>query len=112
MVEAVLRIPDPDIYPSRISDPGSNNSIEREGGKTNFLATNIIKLYQNYFSTGKKIFLAKTLRIIVLFTQKLLSKLGVLGSGKKTIPGSKRHRIPDPEHWGEEGWMGDVMVLI
>jgi hypothetical protein len=24
-------IPDPDFYPSRISDPGSKNSIKREG---------------------------------------------------------------------------------
>jgi hypothetical protein len=29
----LFQIPDPDFYPSRISDPGSDNSSKREGSK-------------------------------------------------------------------------------
>jgi hypothetical protein len=40
---------DPDFYPSRISDPGSNNSNKREGGKNLlsyllFVSKNITKV--------------------------------------------------------------------
>jgi hypothetical protein len=68
-----------------------------------FGATNIIKIVNNLiFEQVKKIF-AKTLRIIVFFTQKFAikpSKISIWdqGSGKNLfrIPdtGSKRHRIP------------------
>jgi hypothetical protein len=44
-----ILIPDPEFYPSRISDPGSNNSNKREGGGKFvvlpfFVAANITKL--------------------------------------------------------------------
>jgi hypothetical protein len=65
----------------------------------------ILKLL--FLNRHKKIFLAKTLSIIVLFTQTFvikLSKIWILdpGFGKKNLfrvldPGSKRHRIPDPD---------------
>jgi hypothetical protein len=43
-------IPDPDFYPSRISDPRSKNSNKREGRKKFvvipfYVATNFTKLY-------------------------------------------------------------------
>jgi hypothetical protein len=51
------------FYPSRISDPGSNNSTKR-GGEKNFVlrffvAINNIKLKIIFFLQAKKIFLAK-----------------------------------------------------
>jgi hypothetical protein len=78
------RISDPGY---RISDPGSKNSTKR--------------------GRGKKLFLAKTLRIIVLFTHKFvikLSKIWVCDSGseirirKKPIQdhGSRVKKAPDP----------------
>jgi hypothetical protein len=99
------------IHPgSQISDPGSNNSTKRGGDNffcpTIFVAKNAIKLQINFiFEQVKKIFLAKTLRIILLFTQKFvikLSKIWVWDPGseiwKKPIPdpGSRVKKAPDP----------------
>jgi hypothetical protein len=64
----------------------------------------------NYFSFKvlKKKILTNFQRIIELFTQKIVSKFSKIwvwdpGSGKiysgSRIQGSKRHRIPDPQHW-------------
>ncbi len=91
-------IPDPDFYPSRISDPGSNNSTTR-GGVKFFLTYTIFSIHKYHknckwflFWTGKEIFFAKTLRIIVLFTQNFVIKLKSMGLGsgirKKTYSGS------------------------
>jgi hypothetical protein len=53
------------------------------------------------FEHVKKIFVAKTLRIIVLFIQNFvieLSKIWIWNPGSEIRdPGSKRHRIPDPD---------------
>jgi hypothetical protein len=51
-------IPDPDLYPFRIVDPGFNNSNKRGGGTKfvvlpYFVAKNITKLKLSYFSIGK-----------------------------------------------------------
>jgi hypothetical protein len=72
------------------------------------------KIVSNFFfEQVNTFFLAKTLRIIVLFTQNFVIKLSKIwfldpektypGSGKNLFrkkpipdPGSKRHRIPDP----------------
>ncbi len=66
------RIPNPDFYPSRIPDP--TTAPKRRGEKylfvlPYFVATNIINWKFDFiFEQVKKIVLAKTLRIIVLFT--------------------------------------------
>jgi hypothetical protein len=66
---------------------------------------------ENYliFEMPKKKIWANFHRIRELFTQKIvtmLSKIWVWDprSGKNLfrIPGSKRHRIPDPQHWYSE----------
>jgi hypothetical protein len=108
---AVLRIRD--VYPgSPISDPGSNNSTKRGGGKsfcpTIFCSHKYHKIVNNFiFEQVKNIFFAKTLRKNLSFSYQTHKNMG-LGSGipdpvsgKKLIPdpGSKRHRIPDPQHW-------------
>ncbi len=113
-----LPIPDPGSW---ISDPGSKNSNKREGWKKicchNFLCSHKFHKIANYFSfevLRKKIW-ANFERIIEFFTQKIVNKLSKIwvwdpgseirdpGSGKNLfrIPGSKRHRIPDPDpqHW-------------
>jgi hypothetical protein len=80
-----------------------------------FLCSHKFPKIENYFSfqLQKKKFLANFLRILELFTQKIvtmLSKIWVWDPGseirdpEKTfsgsrIQGSKRHRIPDPQHW-------------
>ncbi len=100
------RIPDPDFYPSRISDPGSKNSNKREGWKkllsyffviTNFTKFNIIlflnaeeknlvKFSKNYWSFYPK-----------GFHYALKYMVWDPGSGKtysgSRIQGSKGHRI-------------------
>ncbi len=73
------RIPDPDFYPSRISDPGSKNSKKREGWKKNFchnffVATNFTKLHIILVLMKKKIW-ANFQTILKLFTQKIVNKL-------------------------------------
>jgi hypothetical protein len=95
-------------------DPGSNNSIKREGAKKflsyHFLATKNQKIVNKLiFELVNKSFKAKKLSTIVLLTLKFVCSyqkygLGIrdLGSGKNLFriadPGSKRHRIPDPQH--------------
>jgi hypothetical protein len=110
------RIPDPDFYPSRISDPGSKNSNKRERRKKiichTFLCSHKFHKIVNYFSFEvlKKKIWANFQRIIELFTKKIVKKLLKIWSWdpgseirdpEKTysgsrIQGSKRHRIPDP----------------
>jgi hypothetical protein len=64
------RIPDPDFYPSRISDTESKNSNKREGSKNicchNILCSNKFHKIANYFSFGvlKKKLWANFQRII------------------------------------------------
>jgi hypothetical protein len=104
---AVLRIRD--VYPgSRISDPGSNNSTKIGGGTfflfSIFFSHKYHKIVNNFiFEQANKVFLAKTLRMVELFTQKFVikpSKIWVFGSGsgKKPIPdpGSRVKKAPDP----------------
>jgi hypothetical protein len=102
------RIPDPDFYPSRISDPGSNNSNKREGLKQicchTFLCSHKshkIKHYSSFEVLKKKIW-ANFQRIIELFIKKTVTKLSKiwvwdLGSGKN------RFRNPDPGSRGQKG---------
>jgi hypothetical protein len=104
------RIPDPDFYPSRIPDLGSR--IQKQQQKRGvkkfyvipfYVATNFKKLYFTFEVLKKKI-CSNFQRIIELFTQKIVTKFSKVwvwdpGSGKNLfrIPGSKRHRIPDPD---------------
>jgi hypothetical protein len=92
-------IPDPDFYPSRITD--SRTAPKEEGeklfGYTIFCSHKKHKIVNN-FEQVKNIVLTKTLRIIVLFTQKFVIKLSKIWVWARD-PGSKRHRIPDPQHW-------------
>jgi hypothetical protein len=113
-------IPDPDFYPSRISDPGSKNSNKSEGWKKivviPFFCSHKFHKIVNYFifEMLKKKICANFQRILELFTQKLSLSSQKYGFGirdpdrdpEKTysgsrIQGSKRHRIPhpDPQHW-------------
>jgi hypothetical protein len=103
-------IPDPDFYPSRsrISDP--NTATKNRGAKKFvvipfFVATNFTKLKTLNFEMLKKKMWANFQRFIELFTQKIVTMLSKIwvwdpGSGKNLfrIQGSKRHRIPDPQH--------------
>ncbi len=104
-------IPDPDFCPS-IPDPWSKNSNKRERWKnfwpTFFLKPQISQI-ENYFifELAKKKIWANLQGIIEIFTRKIVIKLSKLKvwdprSGKNLFripdPGSKRHRIPDPQH--------------
>jgi hypothetical protein len=101
-----------------IPDLGSRSKSTKRGGEQNFCPTifcsqKYYKIVNNFSSEQiKEKFFAKTLRIIVLiivlFTQKFVIKLSKIwawdpGSGKTYSeswipdPGSKRHRIPDPD---------------
>ncbi len=105
-----------DVYPGSgffpIPDPGNQKQQQKRGVKKNFchtfLCSHKFHKIENYFSFEvlKKKIWANFQRIIELFTLKNMA----LGSGirdpEKTysgsrIPGSKRHRIPDPDpqHW-------------
>ncbi len=99
------QIPDPDFYPSRIPDlgsqipdPGSKNSNKREGWKKiTFLCSHKFHKLEHYFSLEvlKKKIWSNFHRIIELFTQKIVTKLSKVwvwdpGSGKNLF------RIPDP----------------
>ncbi len=117
------RIPDPDFYPSRISDPGSKNSSKREGwkkicGQTIFVATNFAKLNIILFWIRWRKKFGPIFQESFNFLPKKLSpspqKYGFgirdprsgIRDREKTysgsrIQGSKRHRsrIPDPGSW-------------
>ncbi len=88
------RIPDPDFYPSKIPDP---TKAPKEEGEillcpTIFCSDKYNKIVNNFFEQVK-IFLAKTLRILVLFTQKFVinQKKGLDSGIRKNL-----FRIPDP----------------
>jgi hypothetical protein len=93
------RIPDPDFYPSRISDPGSRNSNKKEGRKKicchNFLCTHKFHKIVNYFSFDvlKKKIWANFIRIIEPFTQKMSTSSQKYGFG---IPDPGVKKAPDP----------------
>jgi hypothetical protein len=64
-------IPDPDFYPSRIQQQHQKSRGKKTVRPAIFVATNIIKLLKNFiFEQVKKFFKAKTLQIIIRFTQK------------------------------------------
>ncbi len=123
------RIPDPDFYPSRIPDPGSQipdlgsripdpKPATKERGEKKifvkhfFVATNFKKCKIIFFYFKKKIW-AKFQRIMELFTQKVVTKISKIwvwdpGSGLNPFripdPGSRSQKgtgsqIPDPQHW-------------
>ena len=109
------RIPDPDFYPSRISDPGSKNSNKRERWKKTschtFLCSHKFHKIVNYFSFEvlKKKIWVNFQRIIELFTQKIVSKLSKIwvwdpGSGKNLF------RIPDPGSRGQKGTGSRIQI--
>jgi hypothetical protein len=109
-------IPDPVSWFLAIPDHGSKNSNKREGWKKmcchNFLCSHKFHKIANYFSFEllKKKIWANFQRILEHFNQNcqyVLKNMGLgsrirdPGSGKNLfrIPESKRHRIPDPQHW-------------
>jgi hypothetical protein len=83
-VKAVLRIPDPDFNPSRISDPGSRvpdpKTAMKDRGEKKFVpilffgAINCTKLNYFIFEMLKKKNFGQFQRIIELFTQKIVTK--------------------------------------
>ncbi len=105
-------IPDPDFYPSRISDPGSKNSYKRERWKKKFCHTifwshKFHKIENYFFEMLKKIIWANFQRIIEFFTQKIVNKLSKIwvldpGSGKKTFP--------DPGSRGQKGTESRIQI--
>jgi hypothetical protein len=122
-------IPDPGSWFLPITDPGSKNSNKRERCKkkfchnfyvvTNFTKLQIILVLKFW---RKKIW-ANFQRIIELFTLKIVTKLSKIWvwdpgseirdpektySGSR-IQGSKRHRIPDPEHC-MRGWSATAIA--
>jgi hypothetical protein len=98
-------IPDPDFYPSRISDPGSKNSDKREGWKKNFchsfLCGHKFQNIENYFCfevLKKKIGpVFKELNNFLVFTQKLVTKLSKKNMSLGSRIRKNLFRIPDPE---------------
>jgi hypothetical protein len=102
----------PDIYPSWIPVPGFNNSNKREGNKLVvllFCGHKYLKIVKYFiFELVKKKFIASSLRIIVLFTQKLSlisQKYGVgirdqgFGINLFRTPDPVVINAPDPQHW-------------
>jgi hypothetical protein len=103
-------IPDPDFYPSRIPDP---KTATRDRGE-NFFFCQTISCWHKFHKT-EYYFIFDMLKkkkwpnfpeIIEVFTQKIVTKPSKIwvwdpGSGKTLfrIQGSKRHRIPDPQHF-------------
>ncbi len=114
-------IPDPGSWFLSIPAPGSQipdlgswipdpTTAPKEEGKIflsyHFCSHKYHKIVNNFIFEQVKNFLAKALRIVVLFTHKFVIKLSKIwvwnpGSGKNLFripdPGSKRHRIPDPD---------------
>jgi hypothetical protein len=112
-VESGMFIPDPDFYPSRIPDFGSQipdpKTATKERGEKNLLSYHFLQpqISQNcfIFEMLKKIIWLKNYRT---FYPKKLSissqkyEFGIRDPEKtysgSRIQGSKRHRIPDPQH--------------
>ncbi len=102
------RIPDPDFSPSRIPDPGSQNSNKRERWKKischTFLCSPKFHKIVNFFSFEvlKKKIWANFQKIIELFTKKIFKKLLKIWSWD---PGSgiRKKPIPDPGSRGQKG---------
>jgi hypothetical protein len=115
------RIQDPDFYPdsgSRIPDP---KTVTKERGEKNlltyfFCSHKFHKIdYHVILEMLKEKIWADFQRIVEVFTQKIFNMLSNIwardpgseirdpGSGKtysgSRIQGSKRHRIPDPQHF-------------
>jgi hypothetical protein len=93
-LQAVLRIRE--VYPgSQIQQQHQKRREKTFFCPTIFLATNTITFI---FEQVKKIVLAKTLKIIVLFTQKFVIKLSKIWvwNPRSQIQGQKGTRIPDP----------------
>ncbi len=94
-------IPDPDLHPSRISDPGYKNSNKREGWKKiwchTFLCSHKFHKIVHYFSFEvlKKKIWANFQRIIELFAQKIVISSQKYGFGIRD-PEKNLFRIPDP----------------
>ncbi len=92
------------IHPGcRISDHGFNNSYKRGGGKLflsyHFCSYKYHKIVNNFiFEQVKKIVLPKKLRIIVIFTQKIVIGIGIrdLGSGENPFRILGQKKAPDP----------------
>jgi hypothetical protein len=80
------RTPDPDFYPSRITDPGSRiqKQQEKRGVKKicchSFLCCHKFHKIENYFSFKvlKKKIWANFQRTVELFTQKIVSKFSTI----------------------------------
>jgi hypothetical protein len=109
-------IPDPDFYPSRIPDLGSRipdpKTAKKERGEKKFVVNTFLCSHKfhkivNYFSFEvlKKKIWANFLRIIELFTKKIVKKLLKIwswdpGSGKNLFwipdPGSRGQKAPNP----------------
>ncbi len=106
----ISRMPDPDFYPSRISNPGSRiqKQQQKRGVKKNCYHTFLwSQILQNwilfYFWNAEKKIWANFQRIIEVFTQKVLTmhwKIWVWdprsGIRKKPIPDPGVKKAPDP----------------
>ncbi len=96
-------IPDPGSWVLPIPDPGSKNSIKREGWKKiwyhNFLYSHKFHKIVHYFSFEvlKKKISANFQRILELFTKKLSLSSQKYGFGIRKKP------IPDPGSGGQKG---------
>ncbi len=104
-------IPDPWSWFLPIPDSGSNNSNKTEGWKKfvfMFFYGHKCHKIVNYFifEMLRKKNLGQFQKIIEFFPQKFvtnLSKVWVWDPGSRIRNlGSKRHRIPDPQHWQYE----------
>jgi hypothetical protein len=99
-------IPDPDFYPSRISDPGSRiqKQQQKREVKKNLMSNHKCQITKfnkivNYFSFEvlKKKIWANFQRIIELFTKKIVKKLFKVWSwDPRSGIRKKPFRIPDP----------------
>ncbi len=99
-------IPDPDFYPSRISDPGSKNSNKGEGWKKicchNFLCSHKFHKIANYFSFGllkKKNFGQFSKNYRTFYSKNCHYALKNMGLGS----GIRKKSIPDPGSRGQKG---------
>jgi hypothetical protein len=102
-------IPDPDFYPSRIPDLGSDpKTATKERGEKKilchtFFCSHKFDKIENYFifEMPKKKIWANFQKIIELFTQKFVTKLSKIWV---CDPGSEiRKKIPDPGSKGQKG---------